>query len=67
MFFVWKTKKCCNQRWYASGFSSGTIFSIYINDLSNNLDLNVKLFVDDTSMFFVVSEPATTSVKLNKG
>ena len=31
------------------------IFSKYINDLSGNLEANVNLFADDTSMFSVVS------------
>ena len=31
------------------------IFLIYINELSDNLEANVKLFADDTSMFSVVS------------
>ena len=38
---------------------------IYINDLSDNLESNVKLFVDDTSMFSVVRVPINTSQKLN--
>ena len=31
-----------------------------------NLEANVKLSVDDTSMLSVVSDPTTTSQKLNK-
>ena len=38
---------------------------IYINDLSDNLESNVKLFADDTSMFLVVCDPINTSQKLN--
>ena len=38
---------------------------IYINDLLNNLDSNVKLFPDDTLMFPVVRDPISTSKKLN--
>ena len=34
---------------------------IYINDLSDNLESNVKLFADDTSIFLVVREPINTS------
>ena len=41
-------------------------FLIYINDLSDNLESNVKLFVDDTSIFRDVSEPINSSQKLNK-
>ena len=39
---------------------------IYINDLSGNLESNVKLFADDTSLFSVVFDPVNTSQKLNK-
>ena len=41
------------------------IFLIYINDLSGNLEANVKLIADDTSMVLVVSDPINTSQKLN--
>ena len=34
--------------------------------LTNNLELNVNLFPDDTSMFSIVSDPINTSQKLNK-
>ena len=58
-----------HQSWRASGFKSYSIFFfllfIYINDLSNNLESNVKLFADDTSIFLVFSEPIN-SQKLNK-
>ena len=30
------------------------IFLMYINDLSGNLEANVKLFTDDTSMFWLL-------------
>ena len=40
-------------------------FYIYINDLSDNLESNVKLFADATSMFLVVCDPINTSQKLN--
>ena len=30
------------------------LFLIYINDLSDNLSFNVKLFSDDTSLFSVI-------------
>ena len=38
---------------------------IYINDLSDNLESNVKLFADDTSMFSIVRDHINTSQKLN--
>ena len=40
------------------------VFLIYINDLSGNLETNVKSFADNTSMFLVVSYPINTSQKL---
>ena len=55
-----------NQSWCASGFNSWFIvFFIYINDLSDNLESNVNLVVNDTSMFSVVHDPINTSQKLN--
>ena len=55
-----------NQSWCSSGFNSWSIvFLIYINDLSDNLKSNVKLFANDTSMFSVVRDPINTSQKLN--
>ena len=50
-------------------FNSATIISfffIYINNLSDNLKSNIKLFSFGTSMFSVVNEPVTTTVTLNK-
>ena len=50
-------------------FNSETIISfflIYINNLSDNLESNIKLFSFGTSMFSVVNEPVTTTVTLNK-
>ena len=35
------------------------LFLIYIDDLTDNLSTNAKLFVDDTSLFFVVHDIAT--------
>ena len=32
-------------------------FLIYINDLTDNLSSNVKLFVDDTSLFSKIGDP----------
>ena len=43
----------------------GTLFFfIYINNLSDNLESNVKLFADDTSMFSVARDPVNTSRKV---
>ena len=41
------------------------LFLIYINDISKNLESNVKLFADDTSIFSVVFESNLTSRILN--
>ena len=41
------------------------LFLIYIDDLTDNLSTNVKLFADDTSLFFVVHDVATSSCDLN--
>ena len=42
-----------------------SIFLIYINDLSDNLTSNVKLFADDTSLFSVAHDVNTFANKLN--
>ena len=41
-------------------------FLIYINELSDNLLSSVKLFVDDTLLFFVVNGSDISTNKLNK-
>ena len=52
--------------WCSSGFSSWSIvFFIYINDLLDNLESNVKVFEDGTSMFLVVRNLIKTSQKLS--
>ena len=43
-----------------------TFFLIYINDLSDNLLLTVKLFADDTSLFSVVNDNNISVYELNK-
>ena len=42
------------------------LFLIYINDLSNGINSDVKLFADDTSIFSTVYAPNTTADSLNK-
>ena len=41
------------------------LFSIYINDLSENLVSNPKLFADDTSLFSVVKNVDVSNIDLN--
>ena len=41
------------------------LFLIYINDLSDNLQCNPKLFADDRSLFSIVEDPEKTAHKLN--
>ena len=38
---------------------------MYINDLTENLRCNVKLFADDTSLFTVVHDPDTAALDMN--
>ena len=42
------------------------LFLIYINDLTEGFTTNVKLFVDDTSLFSVVYDTQTSPNDLNK-
>ena len=41
------------------------LFLIYINDLSDDLSTNAKLFADDTSLFSVVRDIKTSATHLN--
>ena len=48
------------------GFILGPLlFSIYINDLTDALSSNTKLFADDTSLFSVIHESVITTLELN--
>ena len=42
------------------------LFISYINDLSDGLSSNAKLFADDTSLFSVVHDINTSAIELNK-
>ena len=53
-----------------SGYPLGSVlgpllFFIYINDLEKNIKSNVKIFADDTMLFFVVNNPAISAKELN--
>ena len=61
-----------NSNWVdvKAGLSQGSImgvllFLIYINDLPGGLITNAKLFADDTSLFSVVRDIATSTEELN--
>ena len=41
------------------------MFLIYINDLSEGLSSNAKLFADDTSLFSVIHDSSTSALELN--
>ena len=41
------------------------LFLIYINDISDNLESDVKLFADDTSLFSAVFDPNISAMTLN--
>ena len=42
------------------------LFLIYINDLSNGLSYNAKLFAGDTSLFSVIHDTNTSTIELNE-
>ena len=53
-----------------SGVPQGSVlgsllFLIYINYLEKNIKSNVKMFSDDTMLFSVVNNPATSANELN--
>ena len=42
------------------------LFLVYINDLVDNVDSDVKIFADDTSLFAAVGDETSTAEKLNR-
>ena len=43
------------------------LFLMYINDLSDGLSSNAKLFADDTSLFSIVHDINWSAIELNSG
>ena len=41
-------------------------FLVYINDLVDNVNCDIKMFADDTSLFFRVDDPLRSALKLNE-
>ncbi|MES9881747.1 MAG: reverse transcriptase family protein [Sedimenticola sp.] len=41
------------------------LFLIYINDIVNNIQSNIRLFADDTSLFIIVDDPVDSAQTLN--
>ena len=74
-FSSWKQRVALNGQFSSwtsieAGVPQGSmlgplLFSIYINDLSDDLMSNVKLFADDTSLFSVVHDINTSSTNLD--
>ena len=71
IFFFQKTTKSCSDGQESEWLVFFRVqllvycFFIYINVFPDNLESNVKLFADDTSMFSVARDTINTSQKLN--
>ena len=51
---------------FLQGSILGPLFLFYINDLSNGLKSNPKLFADDTSLFSVIHDVNSSQIDLNE-
>jgi hypothetical protein len=41
------------------------LFIIYINDIVDGINSNIRLFADDTSIYVIVDDPATVAYEIN--
>ena len=41
-------------------------FLVYINDIVTDIDANIRLFADDTSLYIIVENPVDASLCLNR-
>ncbi len=55
----------CTCRSTARVRAGSFVFLIYINDLCDNLNSDVRLFVDDTSLFSVIENEIVGAEELN--
>ena len=58
--------QCSSWEFINAGVPQGSIlrplhFLIYINDLTENLQSNPKLFADDSSLFTIIHDPNATA------
>ena len=71
--FQWVVLNGQTSKWsqIKAGVPQGSVlgpllFLVYINDLTEGLTSNIKLFADDTSIFSVVRDSSSSSLSLNE-